>query len=93
MNLQSYIEAGAMRMGIAKYSMKMILRGETVLQQHPETANEYRRFIDVYTELLEYPGAPVNNLRYERRRMSDALLQVSRAPEPAGRRPLRDGML
>jgi len=91
MDLHSYINDGVMRMGIARYSRNMIELGEVVLRDRDSA--ELRRFIDVYTELLEYPGAPVNNLRYERRRMADALLQLPRAPEPAGRRPLRDGML
>ena len=90
-SITDYVRTEVRGIGVAEFSRLAIEAGENALRDGRRS--ELEQFISVYTELLYYRGAPVNNLRHERRRMADALLQVSRAPEPAWSIPLRDGIL
>jgi hypothetical protein len=73
--LQVYILNEVRREGIAHYSRSVIELADEVIRDKKRSEMEF--FVSIYTELLNYPGAPVNNLRYERRRIAAELLQIA----------------
>jgi hypothetical protein len=73
--LEVYISNQVRQEGIARYSRSVIELAEDVIRDKKRSEMEF--FVSIYTELLNYPGAPVNNLRYERRRIAAELLQIA----------------
>ena len=74
-SLQTYILTEVRREGIANYSRSLIELADVVLNDRNPT--EIERFISIYSELMTYQGAPINNLRYERRRMMEQLSGIT----------------
>lgn len=84
--MEAYIRGEVQREGIAEYSRSVIgLTREILRDRNPE---EMERFISIYSILMEYPGAPVGNLRCERRLMVEELTGITIA-QPTHGRPRR----
>jgi len=74
MSIVSYVRSEIQSMGVAEFSRLAIETGEDALQDGNRT--ELEQYVSIYTELLNYSGAPVNNLRHERRRVSERLTEL-----------------
>jgi Asp/Glu/hydantoin racemase len=73
--VRSLVSDMVQRDGLAQYCRYIVGMTEAVLQD--KDRSEMELFVSIYTELLEYPGAPVNNLRHERRKVAAELLQIT----------------